>query len=177
MPSVTADALVFFTVTTCAAVVAPTVVEANASDVGDTVTVSAAAAPVPLSATVCGDPVALSANEIAPVAAPAAAGLKSTETVHVAPAASGLGHVVAVIRKSVDPVSPIVLNVTAPVPVFFTVTARADDVTPIPVEGKLKLVGVNDSVWVEVVFGHALTRFVTLSVPRPTAGSYPLVVA
>ena len=51
MPRVTAETLVFFTVTTCAAVVEPTVVEAKVSVVGDTVTVSGAAAPVPVSET------------------------------------------------------------------------------------------------------------------------------
>jgi len=99
VPSVTAETLVFFTVTTCAAVVDPTVVEANVRVVGDTVTVNAAAvAPVPVSATLCGEPVALSVKEIVPVAEPAAAGLKSTETVQVAPAANVLAQVVAVIR-------------------------------------------------------------------------------
>jgi hypothetical protein len=98
-------------------------------------------------------------------------GVKSTDTVQVAPAASGLGHVVAVIRKSVDPVSPIVLNVTAPVPVFFTVTDRAADVAPTVVEGKARLVGVKESVWVVAVFGQPLTMFVTFMVPRPVAWS------
>ena len=54
VPSVTAETLVFFTVTTCAAVVEPTVVEANVSDDGVIVRPVLALAPVPDRATVCG---------------------------------------------------------------------------------------------------------------------------
>ena len=44
VPSVTATVPVFFTVTTCAALVEPTTVEENVSDVGETDTVRAAVA-------------------------------------------------------------------------------------------------------------------------------------
>jgi hypothetical protein len=50
---------VFFTVMTCAAVVLPRIVDANVSDVGVKLRVGTAS-PVPLSATVCVPPVALS---------------------------------------------------------------------------------------------------------------------
>lgn len=61
--------------------------------------------PVPESATVCGEPVALSVNVIAPVTAPAAVGSKETVTVHVAPAVRELEHVLEGLTKAVDPVS------------------------------------------------------------------------
>ena len=66
--------------------------------VGVTVTVNGGVPPLPVRATVCGEPVALSEKEIAPVAVPVAVGLKSTETVQLAPAANVLAQVVAVIR-------------------------------------------------------------------------------
>ena len=62
----------FFTVTTCAAVVEPTVVDANVRLVA--LSVTAGAVPVPVSFTDWGVPVALSATESAAVSAPAAAG-------------------------------------------------------------------------------------------------------
>ena len=173
MPSVTAEALVFFTVTTCAAVVEPTVVEAKVRVVGDTVTVRAAATPVPVRATVCGDPVALSVKEMAPVAEPAAAGSKSADTVQLAPAASVPVQVFVVITKSVEPVIAMVLSVAEAAPVFLTVTDCAAVVVPTVVDAKVRLVGVKLSVAVEVVVGHAFTRLVTLGVPRPVVWSYP----
>jgi len=53
----------FVNTTVCDAVVVPMSVFANVSEVGATVT--AGEPPLPLNATVCGDPVALSVNEIA----------------------------------------------------------------------------------------------------------------
>jgi hypothetical protein len=114
----------FFTVTTCAAVVDPTVVEAKVRVVGVSVTAGAAAAPVPVRATVCGEPVALSAIDRDAVRVPAAAGLNSTETVQVAAAASVVVQVFAEIRKEVAlvPVRVSEVRVRAVVPEFFTVT-------------------------------------------------------
>ena len=55
--SVSAAVPEFFNVTTCAAVVAPTVVEAKVRLVGDSVTAGAVAlVPVPVSFTLCGEP-------------------------------------------------------------------------------------------------------------------------
>ena len=98
VPSVTAVVPVFFTVTTCAAVVEPTTVEANVSVVGETPTVKAAAVAVPVRLTSCGDPVALSAIESEAVSVPTAAGLNSTEIVQLAAAANDVPHVVADFR-------------------------------------------------------------------------------
>ncbi len=114
----------FLTVTTCAAVVDPTVVEAKVRVVGVSVTAGAAAALVPVRATVCGEPVPLSAIERDAVRVPAAAGLNSTETVQVAAAASVVVQVFAEIRKEVAlvPVRVSEVRVRAVVPEFFTVT-------------------------------------------------------
>jgi hypothetical protein len=136
----------FFTVTTCAAVVTPTLVEANVSVVGVSVTAGAvAAAPVPVKDTDCGVPVALSAIERAAVNAPATNGLNSTDTVQVAPTASEVVHVVADFRKEVAPVPVMVseVNVNAAVPEFFTVTTCAAVVTPTVVDANVSVVGVS----------------------------------
>ena len=74
-------------------------VEAKVRLVGVSVTAGAAAAPVPVRVTVCGEPVALSAIDSEAVKAPAAAGLNSTETVQVAAAASEVVQVFAEMRK------------------------------------------------------------------------------
>jgi len=73
----------FFTVTAWAAVVVPTRVDANVRVAGLSVTVGAAV-PVPLIATVCGVPVAVSDTEIAAVSAAAAVGLKTAKIVQLA---------------------------------------------------------------------------------------------
>jgi len=103
---------VFLTVTSCAAVVEPTVVEAKVSVVGESETVDAAA-PVPFSVTVCGEPVALSATERLAVRAPAPVGLNSTETVQLAAAASVVPQVVADLRKEEALVPVIVSEVSS----------------------------------------------------------------
>lgn len=150
--SVTVAVPVFFTVTNCAAVVEPTVVEAKVRLVGESVTVSGAV-PVPVSFTVCGEPVALSAIERLPVRAPAAAGLNSTETVQLAAAASVAPQVVADFRNEVAfvPVMVSDVSVTVDVPVFFTVTNCAAVVEPTVVEAKVRLVGEREIVGLELL--------------------------
>jgi hypothetical protein len=69
----TAAVLVFITVTLCAALVVLTACEPNVKLSGVTVAVSGV--PVPVNVTVCGLPVALSVNVIAPVRVPVAVGL------------------------------------------------------------------------------------------------------
>jgi len=150
--SVTAPVPVFLTVTTWAAVVKPSVVEAKVNVVGESETVKVgAAAPVPESATVCGVPVALSATDSVAFNAPAAAGLNSTETVQLAPAASDVPQVVADLRNEVGLVPVMVSeeSVTAPVPVFLTVTTCAAVVDPTVVEAKVRLAGERETVKVE----------------------------
>ena len=81
------------TVTLCAVAAVPDLVEANVRAVAESVTLGAAATPVPESEAVCGDPVALSAILTDAVLAPVAAGLNVTETVHFEPAASEVPQV------------------------------------------------------------------------------------
>ena len=136
---------VFFTVTTWAALVDAVTVAGKAIDVGVSVIAgAAAAAPVPVRLTVCGDPVALSAIDSDAVNVPAAAGLNSTEMVQLAAAASEVVHVFAEIRKEVAfvPVRVSEVSVSVAVPEFFTVTTWAAVVDPTVVEAKVRLVGV-----------------------------------
>ena len=162
--SVSAAVPEFFTVTTCAAVVAPSLVEANVRLVGDRVT-SGTATPVPVNGTACGEPVALSAIESDAVNAPAASGLNSTDTVHVAPAASEVPQVVADLTKEVAFVPVIVsdVSVSAAVPEFFTVTSCAAVVDPTFVEANVRLVG--DKVTVAVAAVPVPLRAAVCGVP------------
>ena len=85
------------TVIGCAALVVPVFWVAKVSDVGLKPSVVDATCPVPLRATDCGEPVALSANVSAAVRVPAAVGEKVTLTVQLAPAASVAPQVLALI--------------------------------------------------------------------------------
>lgn len=140
---------VFLTVTICASLVEPTMVLANAMEVGVRVTVGVAeVAPVPVRATVCGVPVALSAIDRLAFNAPVAAGLNATETVQMAPAASDVPQVVADLRNEVGFVPVMVSEdrVTVPVPVFLMVTSWAAVVVPTLVEAKVSEVGESETV-------------------------------
>ena len=146
--NVTAAVLVFLIVTTCAAVVAPTTVEAKVNVVGESVTVSVAAVPVPERATVCGEPVALSATESEAVLAPADAGLNSIDTVQLALAANEAPHVVADFTNedAFVPVRVSEVSVTVEVPVFLIVTTCAAVVAPTAVEAKVSVAGETETV-------------------------------
>src|SRR5437899_5687985 len=90
----------FRSVDDCEALVVPTSCDPNARLVG--VSVTAGAVPVPLNATVCGLPVALSATWTLAARAPAAVGAKLALIMQLAPAASmvGLSGHVVVLPKS-----------------------------------------------------------------------------
>ena len=167
--------LVFLSVTTCAAVVNPTAVEAKVRLVGESVAVAVTAVPVPFSATVCGEPLALSAIERDAASEPATVGLNSTETVQLAPAARLPAQVVADFTNEVAFVPVIVSDVieTAVVPVFLMVTACAAVVAPTLVDANVRLVGDTLTLGAVVPPGHAFTRFATLKEPRPVVRSYP----
>ena len=81
-----------------------------------------ALAPVPLSATLCGLPVALSAIENVPVRVPVAVGVKMTDTVQLDPAATLLPQLF-VCEKS--PVTEIEVMLKLAVPVLLTVNVCA----------------------------------------------------
>lgn len=146
MVSAVVPVLVTFTVV--ALLVAATTVAGKAIDAGVIVTVDVDAVPVPLRPTVCGDPVALSAIDSEALRAPVAAGLNSTDTVQLAPAASEAAHVFAEIRNEPGfvPVSVSEVSVTAVVPVFFTVTICAAVVELTGVEAKVSDGGVTETV-------------------------------
>ena len=83
---------VLVTVTTCAALVVPTVWLANVRLAGDKLT-SGTPTAVPVSETACGLEAALSVSVIAPVSVPATVGLKVTEIVQLAFAAKPVPQV------------------------------------------------------------------------------------
>jgi hypothetical protein len=119
------EVLVFLSVTTWAALVEPTAVLAKVSVAGVSVAVGGAAAPVPVNVTFCGEPVALSATFRVPVSVPDVVGLKLTEMVHVAAAASVVPQVVVSLNElALVPlrVIPPVVMVRVEVLVFFSVT-------------------------------------------------------
>jgi len=113
--------------------------------VGVSETAGAVAVPVPVSVTDWGDPAALSVTASVAANAPVANGLKATETVQEAPAASDEVHVVAVLRKSVGlvPATAMLVMASAAVPLFLTVTTCAAVSAPSGVEAKAMLVGVS----------------------------------
>src|SRR6476659_10023099 len=90
----------FCSVVVRAALATPTRWDPKASDVG--VSVTACAVPVPVSPTVWGEPVALSATPRFAVRLPVAPGVKVTDAVHEAPAArvAGLSGQLVVRPKS-----------------------------------------------------------------------------
>ena len=77
---------VFVTVTNCAALVVPTPVAGKVSELFDRLT-TGFSVPAPVKGTVCGLPVALPAIESVAERLPLAAGSKTSDTVHFAPAA------------------------------------------------------------------------------------------
>ncbi len=139
---------VFVSVTTCAAVVVPTAVEAKVNELGVMLSVGAPAAPVPDSATVCGDPAAVSVYVITADNAPEVVGSNANEFVQLAPAGNGFVHVEAVLLNELAPLPVIVVvavKLTAVVPVFLIVTTCAAVVVPTGVEAKLSDAGLNVS--------------------------------
>ena len=110
---------------------------------------TAGAVPVPVSGTVWGLPPALSVTEMLAVRLPLALGLKLTESVQLAPAASVLGLIgqVFVWPKSAAfvPPSPIAVIVSAALPEFVRVTVWAAPLVPTARDPKPRLVGENDT--------------------------------
>jgi hypothetical protein len=117
---------VFDNVTGLAALVVFVVWFPNANEVGEKLTAGVEATPVPVRATVCGLPVALSATDSDALRAPVAAGLKVTLMVQFAPAAKLVPQVL-VCAKSAGfvPVNEMLLIANAAVPVFESVTVFA----------------------------------------------------
>lgn len=79
--------------------------------------------PVPVSFTLCGEPLALSATLRAAVRAPFAAGLKVTDMVHFCPAATLVPQVFVCVKSTeLAPVTEIEIPVSGPVPELVSVT-------------------------------------------------------
>src|SRR5262245_27803819 len=125
---------VLATVTDCAALVVPMACAPNVSEVGVNVTAGAeaggggAAVALPERETLWGLPEALSVNASTPVRVPADVGLKATDTLQVAPAASVTPEQLSVaFRKSaaLAPPSTALLMVNAALPVLVAVTVWA----------------------------------------------------
>ena len=108
----------FVRLTTCPALDVPTVCAANITLTG--LNVAPGETPVPESATVSGEVLALSVIAIAPVRLPAAVGVKVTEMAQLAPAARLVPHVF-VSAKSPD--AAMELSVRVEVPELLSVTA------------------------------------------------------
>ena len=118
-----------------------TAVTGKLSVVADSANEDAEATPVPVSATVCGEPVALSAKPSEAVSVPAAMGLKVTETVQDPPAARFPQLLVWVNEEGLEPPVIMLVRVSAAFPVFLSVTVCAADEEPSLVEGNVRLVG------------------------------------
>jgi hypothetical protein len=169
IPEIVSAALpVFFSVTVCAAEVVPDTAE-NVRELGDSeATGAAAVVPVPLKATVCGEPVALSATESVAVKLAADAGVNVTEIAQLALAASELPQVL-VCAKSLGFVPAIEIPeiVSAALPVFFSVTTCAALVEPVfavnvNVDGESETAG--------ALVPAEMTKFTGADVPPPGEG-------
>ena len=97
--------------------------------------------PVPVSETVCGEPLALSAIVNVPVRFPDAVGVKVTEMLQLAPAATLVPAQVSVSAKLPEVLIEVMANV--PGPEFVSFTDWAALVEPMLCEAKVRLVGEN----------------------------------
>src|SRR5207302_823896 len=101
--------------------------------------------PVPVSATLCGLPAALSAMARVPLRAPRAVGVKVTSTVHDAAGARVAPQVLAAMAKSpgLAPPIAILVMVRTAVPVLVSVTRWAALVVRRVTEPKVRLAGLS----------------------------------
>jgi hypothetical protein len=124
-------------VTACAALVVPVVCDAKVRLAEEMAAVGVAASPAPLNATICGELLALSVIVSVPVRLPAAVGVKVTEMVQPALAAT-LVPQLFVWAKS--PEAAIDVMVSAAVPELVSVTVCAALVEPFVCEVNVRLV-------------------------------------
>jgi hypothetical protein len=177
----------FDSVIVCAAEVVPTGVFAKASEVGvSTACGVGTGVPVPVRVAVCGEPVALSATLIAAVSpAVAVAGVKVTEMVQVAAAASESGQLFVWAKLfAFAPVTVIPERINGAPPGFESWIVCAAEVAPTVVLGKVSDVGVSTACgptpvpvsgtfWGEPV---ALSVKVTFAENAPTAGGVNVTI-
>jgi hypothetical protein len=127
----------FVKVSVCTALIVPTVADAKVRTAGEIMIPEVGAIPVPLNATIWGEPVALSAMVIEPVRLPAAVGVNVTEIVQLAPIAK-VAPQVCVCAKSPD--AAIEAMVSTAVPELVKVNVWAELVVPSVCEAKVRLV-------------------------------------
>jgi len=126
-------------VNTLAALVVPTVCEANVALVGVNV---AGRAPVPVSGTFCGLLVASSLIVRFPVRVPSCVGVKVTLTMQLIPAAKVLPQGFVLVASAKSPLVAMLLMFSTAVPVFETVTLFAGEVVLITVLENVREAGV-----------------------------------
>lgn len=122
--------------------VLPWSVAGKVTEVADSV--ASGTAPAPVSATVCGEPAALSATLSVPVTVPAATGVKFTGMVQFEPAASVVPQVVPDSENVALPVSVMAIPASEAAPVFESVTVLAPADVP-NADEKLSEVGESDA--------------------------------
>jgi hypothetical protein len=120
----------------------PTVVLGKASGFG--LRTACGAVPVPVSATVCGEPVALSTTDREAVRLPDAVGVKVTVMMQLAPAASDVPQLFDWLKLlAFVPVTEMLVMVRAAVPGLERVVDAVPAEVPTSVPGKVRAVGVN----------------------------------
>jgi hypothetical protein len=138
---------VFLSVMAWVAAEEPTAVLANVNVAGVRLTAGAGATPVPESAAVCGEPLALSATLTVAESAPVAAGLKVTVMLQLDPAATLVPQVlvwendVGFVPAMLMP-CPVPFRLSAPVPVFLSEMAWVAAEEPTVVLAKVRVAGV-----------------------------------
>ncbi len=142
--------------------------------VAETAKSPAGAVPVPDKALVCGEPAALSATESVAVKLAAEAGVKTTEMVQVAPAASEEPQVLVWLKSAgLVPVRVMPEMVSAPLPVLLSVAFCAALAVP-AVDVKVSVAGVSEAAGAaavvpvpesDAVWGELEALSVTVTVP------------
>ena len=145
------------------------------SDVGERAATGAVGAvPVPVRATVCGDPVALSATESVAEKLAAEAGLKITEIVQSAPTATELPQVFVSLKSAAFvPVMLMPLIASAAEPILVSVTLFATEFVPVVVFGKASDAGLSDAAGPAAL----IVKFTALEAPPPGAGLFTVTGA
>ena len=142
---------VFCKIVFMAELVTPTAVLGKVSEAG--LKLTAAAVPVPLTGTLCGEPEALSVNTMAEDRAPVEDGVNTTDTVQVPPEGATDAHPVGVGTKSPElvPCETIDVMVSAALPELVTVKVCGAEVVPTVCELKVRLRGATPKLAVAVI--------------------------
>jgi hypothetical protein len=161
---------VFVRVTDCEALEVPTGSLPKVKLVADSDT-AGAAMPVPLNATECGDPLALSVMETAAVSAPAAVGAKCPWIVQFAPAARLVPQLLPNANEDAFvPVTATLEMVSVPLPMFVRVIDCDALVAPTTVDGKVSEVGETETTGIALTVND--TVFVVSTLPALSTLQY-----